>query len=269
VPTADELPPRIGISTYREKARWGLWDERADVLPASYSDLVIRAGGAPMLLPPAGDARTARAVLSGVDGLLLAGGADIDPARYGAVRGPHTDTPRTDRDEWELTLAAEARRRELPILGICRGMQLLNVALGGSLTQHLPDVVGSELHCPNEGQFGHHTVTLAPDGRVAGALAALDATSLDLATHHHQGIERLAEGLVPVAWAQDGLIEAFEAREGGWLAGVQWHPEASHDDVPDGATELRNDAAGLALLRSFVAACLGAAVPQLPAAVPQ
>lgn len=229
------MPPRIGLTTYREPARWGVWDEPADLLPAAYADAVRSAGGVALLLPP-GPPEQAEPALDGVHGLLLAGGADVDPARYGAPADPHTGAPRTDRDEWELALVRAALTRDLPILAVCRGMQLLNVALGGDLVQHLPDAVGTDLHCPIVGEHGRHAVRL-DDGRLGAVLGP----RVDVATYHHQGLGRLGDGLVATGWAvDDDLVEAVERPASTWVVGVQWHPEAYQ---------------GEALFRAFVAAC--------------
>jgi putative glutamine amidotransferase len=239
--SAESRPPRIGLTTYRETAAWGVWHESADLLPASYADAVTSAGGAVVLLPPAAPAadleRLAAATLDGVHGLILSGGPDVDPARYGADRDENTGPAREGRDGWEITLARDAVRRELPLLAICRGIQVLNVALGGTLVQHLPDVVGHSAHCPVVGEHGRHEVRLDPDSRV-GALLGSAAT---VATYHHQGLDELGTGLVATGWADDGVVEAVDLAGPGWVAGVQWHPE-----VTDSA----------ALFGGFVAACI-------------
>jgi len=143
---------RVGLTSYREPAEWGVWSEPADLLPASYADAVAAAGAVPLLLPPSvGPAdleAAAEAAVDGLDGLVLSGGPDVDPARYAAVPDPHTGAPREQRDAWEIALTMAARHRDLPLLGVCRGMQVLAVALGGTLHQHLPDTVGSEAHSP-------------------------------------------------------------------------------------------------------------------------
>jgi gamma-glutamyl-gamma-aminobutyrate hydrolase PuuD len=213
--------PRIGATTYREQARWGVWDEPADLLPTAYAAAIEQAGGVPVLLPPT-DPQRAPAALDGVDGLLLAGGADVAPERYGAARDPQTGPARTDRDEWEIALAVAALARDLPVLAVCRGMQVLNVALGGDLIQHLPDVVGSDLHCPATGRHGRHAVEIA----AGSALAAIVGRRADIATYHHQAVRQLGAGLAPTAWAADGVVEAVELPGRSWVLGVQWHPEA-------------------------------------------
>ncbi|MDT4976266.1 MAG: putative glutamine amidotransferase [Pseudonocardiales bacterium] len=236
---AMQLPPRIGLTTYREPAVWGVWSETADLLPVHYADGVTAAGGVAMLLPPAprADPETAAAAaLDGLHGLALAGGADVDPDRYRAVRDARTGPARPDRDAWELTLTRAALDRGLPVLAICRGMQVLNVALGGDLVQHLPDVAGHHGHLPVVGQHGRHDVRLVRESRV-GALLGDCAV---VATYHHQAVDRLGSGLVATGWAGDGTVEALEHTGPAWVVGVQWHPEV-HD--------------GAALFAGFVQAC--------------
>jgi putative glutamine amidotransferase len=228
-------PPRVGLTTYREQASWGVWDETADLLPTSYADAVAAAGGAPLLLPPASTAAAASA-LDGLHGLVLTGGADVDPRHYDAAPDERTGPLRPDRDEWELALVAAALQRDIPLLGVCRGMQVLAVALGGTLVQHLPEVVGNESHRPTVGAHGRHAVRLAADSR----LAALLGERTDVATYHHQAVDRLPDSVHATGWADDGTVEAFELRAAGWAIGVQWHPE-----VHDGAL----------LFQAFVSAC--------------
>jgi putative glutamine amidotransferase len=216
------MRPLIGISTYREQARWGAWDLPAVLLPASYADAVAEAGGEPVLLPTG--AVSAEAVRR-LDGLVLAGGADVDPARYGHPAGPHTTVLRPERDAAELAVLQAALSRDLPLLAICRGMQLLNVELGGDLLQHLPDVAGAGIHNPGAGLFAGRQVRTAPGtqlDRLLGPTAAVDC-------HHHQALDRIAPELTPSAWAEDGLVEAVEATGRRFCLGVQWHPEAGAD----------------------------------------
>ncbi|MCW2540317.1 MAG: peptidase [Frankiales bacterium] len=218
------------MTAYRETARWGVWDDFADLLPSSYARAISAAGGAAMLLPPGSDEQIAP-VLDGIHGLILAGGPDVDPARYGADRQSETGEPRTERDSWELALALAALDRDLPLLAICRGMQILNVALGGTLIQHLPDVVGHDEHRAEIAVHGHHEVRLEPDGR----LGALLGSELEVATYHHQALDRLGAGLVATGWAHDKIIEAVEHPASTWAFGVQWHPEVFNGEALFGA----------------------------------
>lgn len=225
----DAMPqlPRIGLTTYREPAAWGVWNEPADLLPTGYADAVAGAGGVAMLLPPAprdDPEPAAAAAVDGLHGLALAGGADVDPDRYRAARDAQTGPARSDRDAWELALTRVALERGMPVLAICRGMQVLNVALGGDLVQHLPDVAGHDGHLPVLGQHGRHDVRLVRESRV-GALLGDCAV---VATYHHQAVDRLGSGLVATGWAGDGTVEALEHTGPAWVVGVQWHPEV-HD----------------------------------------
>jgi putative glutamine amidotransferase len=219
--------PVIGIATSLERARWSVWDDEAALTPRAYLDHVQRAGGLAVMLPPDPSlAEDPEQALDLCDGLLLAGGADIDPATYGAERHPETDETFPDRDVFELALARAALERDLPLLGICRGMQLLNVARGGSLRQHLPEEFGHHEHRRTPGTFdgADHPVRLAP-----GSLAARCAGETRHATksHHHQGVERLGAGLEISGRAElDELPEAIEAPDRRFALGVQWHPEA-------------------------------------------
>jgi putative glutamine amidotransferase len=229
---------RIGLTIYREVAQWGVWHESADLLPASYSFAVQEAGGVALLLAaPRGDYDgIAARVLDGLDGLLLAGGSDVDPGCYGDPRLAATGPADHERDSWEIALTKQALSRNLPVLGVCRGIQVLNTALGGSLVQHVPDLVGSDLHCPVVGVHGRHDVRLEHGSRLGQLLG--ERTSV--ATYHHQAVDQLGVGLRATAWADDGLIEGVETAGPDWTVGVQWHPEV-HDGAP--------------LFAGFVAAC--------------
>lgn len=215
--------PLIGITTYREQARWGYWDVPAVLLPASYADAVAAAGGEPVLLPTG--AVSAEAVAR-LDGLVLAGGADVDPARYGQVAGPHTTSTRPERDAAETALLEAALQRDLPMLAVCRGMQLLNVVLGGTLLQHLPDVPGTEAHQLGLGLYAEREIRTEPGSEVHRLLGP----RAGVACHHHQALDRIAPGLTPTAWAEDDVVEAVEAADRGFCLAVQWHPEESGDD---------------------------------------
>jgi putative glutamine amidotransferase len=215
-----------------ERVRWAAWDQEVTMAPRSYARAVQRTGARAVILPP--DPRAASepdVCLEGIDALLLAGGSDIDPAAYGAEPNPETRGARPDRDEFELALTRRALERELPVLGVCRGMQLLNVACGGTLIQHLPDVVGHEDHRHTPGTFGDHQVRLEP-----GSLAAASAGAelLTVKSHHHQGVDRVGDGLVVSGWSVEeaDLIEAIEMPGRGFALGVVGHPvEAGRDRV--------------------------------------
>jgi putative glutamine amidotransferase len=218
----------IGLSSYRERARWGVWDQPADLLPCGYADSVVLAGGAPVLLPVPGEsgsvADLAAATVARVDGLVITGGADVEPARYGEQPHPRTVSWRTDRDAWELALLDAAGTRGLPVLGICRGMQLMAVHAGGTLDQHTPDVAGHRGHDPGGDLFGETSVTTVPGSRLADAVGA----GMDVRCHHHQSV-REHPGFVAAAHAADGSLEAMEAPGERFCLAVQWHPEVAAD----------------------------------------
>jgi putative glutamine amidotransferase len=210
--------PLIGVTTYLEPATWGVWHMPAAVLPAGYSRLVQAAGGLATLLPP-DDPALAESVVARLDGLVIAGGADVEPVRYGATPDPRTGPPARDRDAWELALIRAALAAGTPLLGICRGLQLLNVELGGTLVQHL------EGHTGGTGAFGQHTVKPVPGTRYAEIVPEESSVP----TYHHQSVERLADGLTASAHAEDGTVEAVELAGARWVLAVQWHPEAGED----------------------------------------
>jgi putative glutamine amidotransferase len=220
--------PVIGLTTYLAQAQTGVWDVPASFLPAVYFQGVTAAGGVAMLLPPQPvDSGIAERVLDGLDGLLITGGPDVDPAAYGQQPHPATDRPGRQRDEWEFALLGAALERQLPVLGICRGAQVLNVALGGTLHQHLPDVIGHSGHRAGNAVFNTLQVRTKPDTR----LAALVGESVEARCYHHQAIAELGDGLVASAWDVDGVIEALELPGRGFVLAVQWHPEESLDDL--------------------------------------
>jgi putative glutamine amidotransferase len=222
----DVQPPVIGLSAYAVPAAWGVWNTDAVLLPRSYVDAVLSAGGLPVLLPPLPG--VIEQVLPRLDGLLLSGGPDVDPVRYGEQPGPNTQRPSVERDDAELRLLAGAVDAGLPVLGICRGMQLLNVARGGSLVQHLPDVLGGdEEHAPQPGVYGAHPVTVAAGTRIARLLGRTEVEAVP--SYHHQGLGRLGSGLVATAWSADGTVEAVEDPGLPFCVAVQWHPEVGDD----------------------------------------
>ena len=212
--------PLIGVSTYLEaEARWGMWKLESALLPAGYPRLVQRAGGLAAMLPPDAPEHAA-ATVARLDGLVIAGGPDVEPVHYGAEPEARTGPPNRARDAWELALTEAALAARLPLLGICRGMQLLNVALGGTLVQHIDG------HAEVPGVFGRHPVKPVP-GTLYGE-AVLEEASVP--TFHHQSVDRLGRGLVPSAHAADGTVEAVELPPSqGWVLGVQWHPEMADD----------------------------------------
>ena len=216
--------PVIGLTTYREHAAWGVWQQHADVLPSQYAASVEATGAVPLLLPPVGQVGAADAVVARLDALVISGGADIDPARYGADPHPRTAGWREDRDLWEVALHDAAEAIGLPVLGICRGMQLMAVHAGGHLHQHTPDVVDHDEHSPGGDEFGEIEVTTVPGSRVA----ALVGERLTVSCHHHQSVLE-HPGYRAAAHAADGTVEAIEADDHRFWVAVQWHPETAAD----------------------------------------
>jgi len=217
------MKPLIGITSYAEQIQWGVWNEEAALIPLSYVRAVEHAGGRPLVVPPSEDAL--EETLGVLDGLILSGGGDVDPGLYGADAHAETDVPRRERDQAELRLLQEALQRDMPVLAVCRGSQLLNVARGGDLVQHLPDELGHERHKHEPGQFSEHSVRLDPGSRV-GTLLGEHAP---VKSHHHQGYGRLGDGLHEAAWANDGTVEALEDPDKRFAVGVLWHPEEGED----------------------------------------
>jgi putative glutamine amidotransferase len=215
--------PVVGITTYVVPAKWSYWDQEAALVPADYVNAVEEAGGRALLVPPA--ANGVDETLDALDGLIFSGGADLDPRLYGQEAHPETSGVSEKRDRFELALLEGALERDMPVLAICRGSQVLNVARGGDLVQHLPDVVGDERHVHTPGTFADHDVTVE-EGTRLGEL--LDGRA-PVKSHHHQGFGRLGEGLQVSAYALDGTIEAVEDPDRRFALGVLWHPEAGED----------------------------------------
>jgi len=215
--------PLIGITTYITPARWSHWDVEAALVPAAYVRAVEAAGGRPVLIPPSDGA--VDETLDAVDGLLFSGGSDLDPELYD--QEPHAETAGVvaERDRAELALLEAALARDMPVLAVCRGSQVLNVARGGDLVQHLPDVVGDDKHKHTPGTFADHDVTLEPGTR----LAELLGERAPVKSHHHQGFGSIGAGLRVAAHAEDGTIEAVEDPAHPFAFGVLWHPEAGED----------------------------------------
>ena len=220
--------PVVGLTSYLEQVQTGIWDVSAGYLPADYFEGVIMAGGIAVLLPPQpADPQIGGSLLDSLDALVITGGYDLDPAAYGQQPHATTDQPRTARDVWELTLLQGALDRGLPVLGICRGAQVLNVAFGGTLHQHLPEVIGHTGHRAGNGVFARLPVRTVPGTR----LAALLGETADASCYHHQAIDKVGDGLVVSAWDDDGVVEAVELPGDGFVLAVQWHPEQTLDDL--------------------------------------
>ena len=218
------MRPLVGITTYAEPdVSWGAWRLPAALIPLSYVRAIDAAGGRPLLVPPT--AEGVEETLDALDGLLFSGGADIDPETYGHEPHPATGGVRPERDRAELALLTAALERDLPVLAVCRGSQLLNVARGGDLVQHLPDVVGDEKHRHTPGVFTDHEVDVEPHSR----LGAILGERAPVKSHHHQGFGRVGAGLVATAHAEDGTLEALEDPSRRFALGVLWHPEEGED----------------------------------------
>lgn len=217
------MRPLIGITSYAEEIRWGVWTEEAALVPLAYVRAVEEAGGRPLVVPPSEDGL--EETLDALDGVIFSGGGDLDPELYGAKPHDETDMPRTERDAAELRLLEAALDRDMPVLAICRGSQLLNVARGGDLEQHLPETVGHEQHRHDPGSFSDHDVKVAAGSRLGGLLG----DRAPVKSHHHQGFGRIGSGLREVAWAEDGVVEGLEDSDKRFALGVLWHPEEGED----------------------------------------
>ena len=215
--------PIVGITTYVEDAAWGYWRLPAALIPQMYVEMLEAAGARPLLVPPS--EQGIEETLDALDGLLLSGGADLDPDSYGAEPHPATNNVRPQRDRAELALLEAALARDLPVLAVCRGSQILNVAHGGDLVQHLPELVGHEEHREVPGVFSEHEVRIEGGSRLGELLGG----RAPVKSSHHQGFGRVGEGLRPVAWADDGTVEALEDPHYRFALGVLWHPEAGED----------------------------------------
>ena len=217
------MRPRIGITTYVEEANWSYWKSPAALIPFSYVRAVEHAGGRALLVPPAEDA--VDETLDALDGLILSGGNDVDPRTYSSEPREATSGTRPERDRAELALLEGALARDMPVLAVCRGSQLLNVARGGDLVQHLPEVVGDEKHRETPGVFSAHGVLVDPESR----LGTLLGDRAPVKSHHHQGFGRVGSNLREAAWAEDGTLEAVEDPSKRFALGVLWHPEEDDD----------------------------------------
>ena len=216
--------PLVGVTCYAEEISWAVWRVPGTFVPTGYVDAIDAAGGYPVLLPPL-DAVAAdpAALCASLDALVLTGGADVAPDHYGGDASADPAQLRPDRDRVELALAGEALGSGLPTLAVCRGMQLLNVACGGTLVAHLPDAVGSDLHLAVLGELGRHQVRVAAGSRLAKLLDGAEET--EVSSHHHQAVDRLGAGVVATACAEDGVVEGIEVADHPFAVGIQWHPE--------------------------------------------
>jgi gamma-glutamyl-gamma-aminobutyrate hydrolase PuuD len=217
------MRPIVGITSYAENARWGVWEAPAALIPLSYVRAVEDAGGRALLVPP--NVEGVEETLDALDGLVLSGGADLDPASYGADAHPETNGVRPERDRAELALLEGALARDMPVLAVCRGSQVLNVARGGDLVQHLPEIVGHEGHKETPGVFAEHEVDVLPETKLHHVIGE----RAPVKSHHHQGYGSLGEGLREAARAEDGTIEAIEDPSQRFALGVLWHPEEDED----------------------------------------
>ena len=217
------MRPLIGITSYAEEVRMGVWTEDAAVVPLAYVRSVERAGGRPLVIPPVEDG--VDETLDALHGVIFSGGGDLDPGLYGADPHGETEAPKPWRDQAEMRMLEAALARDMPVLAICRGSQLLNVARGGDLVQHLPEVVGHERHKHEPGAYSDHSVQVASDSKLGDLLGE----HAPVKSHHHQGMGQIGEGLREVAWAEDGVVEGLEDPAKRFALGVLWHPEEGED----------------------------------------
>jgi putative glutamine amidotransferase len=217
------MRPVIGITSYAEEVTWGAWVEAAALVPLAYVRAIEKAGGRPLVVPPSEEA--IEETLGVLDGILFSGGSDLDPELYGAELHPETTGVREERDRAEMALLTAALERDMPVLAVCRGSQVLNVALGGDIVQHLPEIVGHEGHRHTPGEWSDHEVKLEPESRVGELLG----DRAPVKSHHHQGYGKLGEGLREAGWADDGTVEALEDPSKRFTVGVLWHPEEGED----------------------------------------
>ncbi|MGH3012092.1 MAG: gamma-glutamyl-gamma-aminobutyrate hydrolase family protein [Gaiellaceae bacterium] len=217
------MRPIVGITSYTEEARWGVWDAQAALVPLAYVRAIETAGGRPLVVPPSSEG--VEETLDALDALLFSGGADLDPASYGAESHPETNGIRPERDSAELALLEGALARDMPVFAVCRGSQVLNVARGGDLVQHLPEVVGHERHKEAPGVFAEHGVDVLAGTRLRDVFGE----HAPVKSHHHQGYGRLGDGLREAARADDGTVEAIEDPSRRFALGVLWHPEEGED----------------------------------------
>jgi putative glutamine amidotransferase len=229
-----ERTPNIGVTCNLDVVKYGLWTEPAAMVPLTYVRAIARAGGRPLLIVPTpADLAEPSALLDLLDGVLVTGGADVDPATYGERPHGETEAATSDRDAFELLLVRAAAERDLPCLGICRGMQVVNVAYGGALEQHLPDRLERDIHRGDNGEFADHRVDVEPESLAA---IAAGATRVAVKSYHHQGVARVGEGLRVTARADgDGTVEAIEDADRRFMLGVLWHPEEVETDRLIGA----------------------------------
>ncbi|WP_426997955.1 gamma-glutamyl-gamma-aminobutyrate hydrolase family protein [Pseudarthrobacter sp. N5] len=232
---SETFRPRIALTSYFQEASWGVWNTTAAILPGTYVQAVVAAGGTPILLPPVG---TDQSVLDLVDGLIVVGGPDVDPSLYGAAPHPKT-APQPLRDAHDTALTRAAMERGLPLFAICRGAQILNVTLGGSLIQHVPDINPEANYQPAPGVFGEAAFSTTPGSLIQDLLG----DSATAPCYHHQAVDAVPASLRVTARSDDGTVQALETTHGGWVLGVQFHPEQNPDD--------------LRLFRGFVEAAAG------------